>query len=82
MRERKKYIFYPNLKPNNIEECSKLFLNKLSKILKESNIFNKKKNDTISAHMFRATHAINIFSKYGVKMAAKELNHTRDSTTS
>ena len=54
----------------------------MSKILKESNIFNKKKNDTISAHMFRATHAINIFSKYGVKMAAKELNHTRDSTTS
>lgn len=84
INERKKsdYIFYPNLKPNNIEERAKLFSIKLSKIIKESNCFDKKKNETISAHMFRATHAINIFSKYGLQMAAKELNHSRDSTTS
>lgn len=48
-RKPKDYIFYPNLKPNNIEERSKIFSNKLSKILKESNCFNKKKNETISA---------------------------------
>lgn len=81
-RKPKDYIFYPNLKPNNIKERSKIFSNKLSKILKESNCFNKKKNETIIAHMFRATHAINIFSKYGLQMAAKELIHSRDSTTS
>ena len=32
--------------------------------------------------MFRAIHAINIFSKYGLQKAAKELNHSTDSTTS
>jgi len=45
----------------------------LSKILKESNCLDKKKNITISAHNFRATYPSNIFSKYNLQMAAKEL---------
>ena len=31
--------------------------------------------------MFRTTHAVNIFSKFGLRMAAKELNHSCTSTT-
>ena len=55
--------------------------NKLSKVLKESNCFEKRENETITAHMFRVTHAVNIFSKFGLEMAAHELNHSRTSTT-
>lgn len=76
------YIFYPHLNKNDESERAKSFSNKLSKALKDSNCFNKKENETISAHMFRATHAINIFKKYGLDMAAKELNHNNSSTTS
>lgn len=32
--------------------------------------------------MFRASHAINIFKKYGLYLAAKELNHSNQNTTS
>jgi nucleoside diphosphate kinase len=32
--------------------------------------------------MFRASHAINIFKKYGLDLAAKELNHSNKNTTS
>ena len=32
-------------------------------------------------HMFREIHAINIFKKYGLDMAVKELNHNNPSTT-
>jgi hypothetical protein len=42
--------------------------------LKDSNCLQKKENETISAHMFRASYAINIFKKYGLELAAKELN--------
>ncbi len=51
----------------------KLFRNKLSKILKESNCVDKKKNETISTHNSRSTYSSNIFSKYDMQMAAKEL---------
>ena len=55
------YIFYPHLNKNDEDERVKSFSNKLSKALKDSNCFNKKENETISAHMFRATNSINIF---------------------
>ena len=31
--------------------------------------------------MFRATHIINIYKKYGLELVSKELNHSRLSTT-
>lgn len=80
-RDKNDFLFYPNLNPNNLEESDKLMSNKLSKILKESKCFNKKENETISPHMFRTTHAVNIFSKFGLQMAANELNLSRSSTT-
>ena len=55
--------------------------NKLAKILKESKCFNKRENEAISAHMFRSTNAVNIFSKFGLQMAANKLNHSPSSTT-
>ena len=76
------YIFYPHLNKNDEDERAKSFSNKLSKELKDSKCFKKRENETISAHMFRATHSINIFKKYGLDMAAKELNHNSPSTTS
>lgn len=80
-RDDNDFLFYPSLNPNNLEERDKLMSNKLSKILKESGCFDRKENETISAHMFRATHAVNIFSKFGLQMAANELNHSSSSTT-
>ena len=46
MNDRKEsdYIFYLNLNPNNNDDRAKLFSNKLSKIINESNCFDKKKN--------------------------------------
>ena len=75
------FLFYSYISPKDIDERAKIFSNKLSKVLKESQCFDKKENETISAHMLRATHAINVFQKYGLEMAAKELNHSRISTT-
>ena len=75
------YIFYNNLSPNDIDLRAKLFSNKVAKILKESHCFQKRKNETISSHMFRSTHAVNIFKKYGLELASRELNHSHSSTT-
>ena len=79
--ENSDYMFYNNLSPNDIDLRAKLFSNKVAKILKESQCFQKEKNETVSAHMFRATHAVNIFKKYGLELASRELNHSHSSTT-
>ena len=76
------FLFYPSICPKDIDDRSKYFSNKQSKVIKESGCFNKKENETISAHMFRATHAINVFQKYGLERASKELNHSTVETTS
>lgn len=76
------FIFFPNLHPENDDIRAKLFSNMLAKYLKDSGCFAKKENETISSHMFRASHAINIFKKYGLDLASRELNHSNSNTTS
>ena len=75
------YIFFPHLNIDDEDERAKAFSNLLTRHLKDSKCFEKKENETISPHMFRASHAINIFKKYGLDLAAKELNHTDQNTT-
>ena len=60
-RDKNDFLFYPYLNPNNLEENHKLTSNKLSKILKESGCFERKENETISAHMLRANYVVNNF---------------------
>jgi integrase len=57
------FLFYSYLCPKDIDDRAKLFSNILAKVLKKSQCFDKKENETIGAHMFRATHSINIFQK-------------------
>jgi hypothetical protein len=57
------FLFYSYLCPKDIDDRAKLFSNILAKVLKKSQCFDKKENETKGAHMFRATHSINIFQK-------------------
>ena len=50
------YIFYPHLNKNDEDEGAKYYSNKLSKALKDSKCLNKKENEAINAHIFRAAY--------------------------
>lgn len=75
------YIFYPNKFPLDIDKRCNYFSNLIISQLKTSGCFTNNQQQTISAHMFRASHAVKVMKNLNWEQAQKELNHANPNTT-
>lgn len=75
------FIFFPHIKKKRQFERDKYLSTQIKRTLEKSKVFSKEKFETISAHCFRATKAVNIYISKGLEEAAKELGHKSSSTT-
>ena len=75
------YIFY-FFKFENDEDKRSLFLaQKYRMLLYESGAFSLSSTESLCSHIFRATHAVNIFKEEQMDFARRELGHRYLSTT-
>ena len=75
------YLFY-NYKFNDNEYKRSLFFSqKIRNLMISSKAFSDPTIETVSAHSFRVTHAVEVFQGRTIEGAQKELNHKNKATT-
>lgn len=69
------YLFYNFIFNDNEYKRTKYFSQKIRNLIINSNSFNQKTIETISAHSFRVFHAVEMFENKSIKIAEEELGH-------